>query len=373
MAELIAFGNGRGNESLADAQADVLKIGRLPRILNSGVDYNDLQTIVQGSPDDMEWSRRWESFGAVHEELGNLALAENRTRSAGEAFVRAAVYYHTGQSGNHTDLVEKKRLQERQQAVYRKAMPHLSPPAEQMSIPYKGIDFPANLRLPAKSSGGPSPVVLLLAGADSTKEEFYTLENTFLARGVGTFSFDGPGQSLTRAKTPYSADVETSISACFDVLERHPGVDGAGFGIWGRSLGGYGAPRAAALDKRIKACVSAGGFYDMYETWMNFPAVVRTNLGKVIGSHSPEEAEELAKGFTLQGLMPQVLCPFLVIHSHKDNVCSYHDGERMAREAGGPTEIHIFPEGDHACDNISYKVRPFTADWMARHLGVTAL
>ena len=357
---------------MADAHADVLKVGRLPRILNSGVDYSDLQAVVQGSPGDLEWSRRWEAFGTVHEELGDRALAEGRTLSAGEAFVRAAVYYHTGQSGNHTDLTEKKRVQERQQAVYRKGMAHLSPPAEQLTIPYKGIDFPGNLRLPTKANGGASPVVLLLAGADSTKEEFYTLENTFLARGVGTFSFDGPGQSLTRAKTPYSADVETSISACFDVLERHPGVDGAGFGIWGRSLGGYGAPRAAALDKRVKACVSAGGFYDMHETWMSFPAVVRENLGKVIGSRSPEEAEELARGFTLEGLMPQVLCPFLVIHSHGDNVCSYHDGERMAREAGGPTEIHIFPEGHHACDNNSNKVRPITADRKARQHGATA-
>ena len=62
-------------------------------------------------------------------------------------------------------------------------------------------------------------------------------------------------------------------------------------------------------------------------------------------------------------------CPFLVIHSHGDNVCPYEEGERMAREAAGPTEIRIFPEGDHACDNISYKVRPYTADWMAEKLG----
>jgi dipeptidyl aminopeptidase/acylaminoacyl peptidase len=356
---------------LAEPQEDVLKIGRLPRILNSGVDYNDLQKIIQGSPGDMEWSRRWEEFGAMHEELGDQALKDGSTRSAGEAFVRAAVYYHTGQSGNHSDPSEKARLQHRQQEVYRKGMPYLRPPAEQLVIPYKGISFPGNLRIP--EGAGSFPCVLLLAGADSTKEEFYTLENTFLVRGVATFSFDGPGQSLTRATLPYTADVETSIAACLDVLEKHPRIDGARFGIWGRSLGGYGAPRAAALDSRIKACVSAGGFYDMHESWLHFPAVVRTNLGKVIGAHSPEEAETLAKGFSLAGLMPRVTCPFLVIHSHGDIVCSYKDGERMAREAKGPTEIHIFPEGDHACDNISYKVRPFTADWLARHLGVAAL
>lgn len=356
---------------MADAQEDVLKIGRLPRILNSGVDYNDLQQIVRGSPGDLEWARRFEQFGALHEEIGDEALKEGNTRSAGEAFVRAAIYYHTGQSGNHSDPAERTRLQQRQQAVYRKGMAFLRPPTEQIVVPYRGVDFPGNLRRP--EGDGRAPCVLLLAGADSTKEEFYTLENTFLQRGVATFSFDGPGQSLTRAKLPYTADVETSIAACLDMLERHEGIDASRFGIWGRSLGGYGAPRAAALDGRIKACVSAGGFYDMFGIWERFPAVVRTNLGKVMGADSPDEAADLAKGFTLQGLMERVRCPFLVVHSHGDNVCPYEEGERMAREAKGPTEIRIFPEGDHACDNISYKVRPFTADWMARNLGVSKL
>ena len=32
-------------------------------------------------------------------------------------------------------------------------------------------------------------------------------------------------------------------------------------GIWGVSLGGYFAPRAAAFEKRIKACVALSGPY----------------------------------------------------------------------------------------------------------------
>ena len=85
-------------------------------------------------------------------------------------------------------------------------------------VPFRNIEFPGNLRRPAGAEK--PPCVVLLAGADSTKEEFYTLENTFFDRGVATFSFDGPGQSLTRNKIPYLAKVEESISAVLDVLER---------------------------------------------------------------------------------------------------------------------------------------------------------
>jgi len=33
-----------------------------------------------------------------------------------------------------------------------------------------------------------------------------------------------------------------------------------------------------------------------------------------------------------------------------------------------PTELVVYPEGDHVCFNISYKFRPLTADWTAEHL-----
>ena len=46
------------------------------------------------------------------------------------------------------------------------------------------------------------------------------------------------------------------------------------------------------------------------------------------------------------------------------------DGERLAREAKGPTEFVLYEEGNHVCFNISYKFRPLTADWMAEQLRV---
>jgi hypothetical protein len=51
-------------------------------------------------------------------------------------------------------------------------------------------------------------------------------------------------------------------------------------------------------------------------------------------------------------------------------VCPVEESERIKREAGGPTTLVVFPDGNHVCDNIPYKVRPLMADWMARELGV---
>jgi 2,6-dihydroxypseudooxynicotine hydrolase len=314
-----------------------------------------------------DWCPQWEAMAASHEALGDEALRQSNAVTAGEALVRAAIYYHTAQSVYFADPREKRRIQERQAAAYRKAMPYLRPPAEQLEIPFDGIRFVGNLRLP----GGPrpAPCVLLNPGADSTKEEFYTLEHEFLRRGLATFSYDGPGQGLTWAAMKLRPDFEKPVGAVLDVLGRRAELDASRFGIWGRSFGAYAAPRAASLEKRLKACISIGGFYAMLDIWDRLPGGVKDTLQFGFGVATHAAARACAEAYSLAGVLEQMTCPLLIVHSGMDTVCPVEESERMRRQAGGETTLVVFPEGNHVCDNIPYKVRPLMADWMARQLG----
>lgn len=71
-------------------------------------------------------------------------------------------------------------------------------------------------------------------------------------------------------------------------------------------------------------------------------------------------------------ILHKLKAPLLVVHSQGDTVTSYHEAEQIAREAGGPVELVLYPEGNHVCDNVAYKARPMMADWMARQLGLSA-
>jgi dipeptidyl aminopeptidase/acylaminoacyl peptidase len=342
----------------------------LPRLLASGVDHNDFALILNRLADWRDWPEAWESAAAQHEKLGDNALRDGRILSAGEAYSRAAVYYHTGQTVIFDDPDEKARLQTRQHAASRKGMPHVNPPIEALEIAFENITLPANLRIPAGLAS--APCVVLNAGADSTKEEFFTLENEFLKRGVATCSYDGPGQSLTWRKQKLRPDFEKPVGAIFNALEKHPRIDSNRFGIWGRSMGGYAAPRVAARDKRVKACISAGGFFDLLDTWDRAPLALHEALRFAFGSESFEAARERAKDFTLDGILDQNLCPTLIVHSGADKVMRASEAERIRDAAGPAAELVIFPEGSHVCDNIPYKIRPLMSDWMARHLGAQA-
>jgi len=86
------------------------------------------------------------------------------------------------------------------------------------------------------------------------------------------------------------------------------------------------------------------------------------------GVESQAAARACAESSSLAGVLEQMTCPLLIVHSGMDTVCPVEESERMRREAGGETTLVVFPEGNHVCDNIPYKVRPLMADWMACQL-----
>ena len=83
-----------------------------------------------------------------------------------------------------------------------------------------------------------------------------TNERVFLERGMATLAFDGPGQGEAEYDLAICPEYERPVGAVIDWLSKRTDIDSEKLGIWGVSLGGYYAPRAAAFDHRIKACIS---------------------------------------------------------------------------------------------------------------------
>jgi len=90
-----------------------------------------------------------------------------------------------------------------------------------------------------------------------------------------------------------------------------------------------------------------------------------------VRSHSGtmEECYARSKVLTLEGRAQQIKCPLLVIFGAGDRLIPPADGQRLAHLASGPSELVMYPEGNHVCFNISYKFRPLSGDWMSRTLG----
>lgn len=339
-----------------------------PRFVSSGVPLTDFDEVTAGISRWDDWCAAWGARAAIHEELGKKALADGCKLSAGEHLTRAAILYHFGKFMFVHDLDQMKRAHRKVIECRELALPHLRPPGERVIIPYEGKFLAGTLRKPA--SVDRPPVVVMCVGLDSTKEEMDVYEGIFLARGMATLAFDGPGQGEAEYDIPIRGDYEVAVKAVVDTIETRPDLDAKRVGLWGVSLGGYYSARAAAFEKRAKACISLSGPYSWVGTFDGRNELSREAFRVRSHSKTMEEAREVAKTLTLEGVAKNITCPIYVVGGELDNLTPPHNAQRIAREVSGPCELLIVKGGNHVANNRRYLFQTQTADWIAQHLGM---
>ena len=337
-----------------------------PRFVANGVDTNDFRTVTGSVETWEEWLPAWRANGDLHAELARAAEHAGRTRTAGEAWNRAALSYHFGKFVWMLDLDRYRETTLLAVEALRNAHRHLDPTAERLDIPYGTITMAANLRRPERVER--PPLVLLLPGLDSTKEEFFAWENVFLARGLATVSLDGPGQGETGLSSSIEPAYERAVGAALDVLERRDDVDPGRVGLAGVSLGGYYAPRAAAYEPRVKAAVGISGPFDFAACWETMPGPTRETVRHHVGAADEGEARAKAAALNLYDAAPRLERPYLAITGRRDRLIPWEQTKRQADEAPGG-EFVLFDEGNHVCNNLPYLYRPLAADWLRERLG----
>ncbi|MGH2527182.1 MAG: alpha/beta hydrolase family protein, partial [Actinomycetota bacterium] len=101
--------------------------------------------------------------------------------------------------------------------------------------------------------------------------------------------------------------------------------------------------------------------------WDGLPSLTRETFVHHSGAKDVDEARSIASSLTLDGVLPKVTQPLLVIFGKLDRLIPYQQAERVAAEAPD-AELVMYPDGNHVCNNIPYKYRPLAGDWMAERL-----
>jgi alpha-beta hydrolase superfamily lysophospholipase len=339
-----------------------------PRFTLNGVTPADFDRVTRGLDRWDDWCAAWVAVGGEHEELGRRALAEGRTRSAGEHLARAAVYHHFAKFVFVQDPVQMRAAHLRAVACLDDALPHLDPPGRRLELPFENARLVGVLRVPRAAA--PPPVVVLLPGLDSTKEELGSTEETFLARGLATFTLDGPGQGEAEAALPIRGDWAPVAEAVWEGLGHHPEVDRARLGVWGVSLGGYySACVAAALGDRAKACVSLSGPFDWSECWDGLPELTRRTFTVRSLATDDQDARRIARGLTMRERAASLTAPLLIVFGRQDRLIPWQQAEQLRDAVRGPVELLMIEHGNHGCADVAPWHRPYTADWLAARLG----
>jgi 2,6-dihydroxypseudooxynicotine hydrolase len=338
-----------------------------PRFVANGVALTDFEDVTGSIASWDDWCGAWSARAAVHEAMGREALADKKFISAGEHLQRAGVYYHFGKFLFVQDLAQMKAAHMKAVECRTLALPHLKPAGERVEMPYEGKWLAGILRKPAGVAR--PPIVAFACGLDSCKEETDAYEQPFLARGVATLVFDGPGQGEGEYDFAIRGDYEVAVKAVIDFIETRRDLDPSRVGLAGISLGGYYAPRAAAFDKRVKACLSLGGPYDWADSWDGLPALTQDAFRVRSKSATMDEARRKAATLTLKGIADRITCPIYIMNGRQDRIVRPADSERLAREVKGPVTLQMIDDGNHVANNRAYRWRAQSADWMAEQLG----
>lgn len=336
-----------------------------PRMVTQGIDYNDFVRTTARIERWEEWLDAWSETGELHLRLAREAEDAGRRRTAGEAFVRAALCFHFAK---YVWVVQPERNREttiRARDALREAQRLLDPSAERIEAPLDGGAVLGNLRRPAGLER--PPLVLLIPGLDSTKEEFFNFERVFLERGLATLSLDGPGQGEAGFELPIRPDYEVAVSTILDALTGRGDLDLARVGAAGVSLGGYYAPRAAAFEPRLRAVAAVSGPRNLGELWDDLPLLTRESFVHYSRSADLESGRQRALQLDLAGVAGHIAQPLLVVTGKLDRLIPWESTKLVAEEAPDSTFV-LYEEGNHVCNNVAYRYRPLLADWLAERL-----
>ena len=336
----------------------------------------------QAAPD--AWREEWCAMGRRLESVATAADAEGRAMTAGNYYLRAGMYYFTGERfvvpGELKQQIGKKAL-DCQHAGLTRRYPNL----ELVEVPYEGTTLPA-LFMKAPGVTGRAPTVVVFDGMDNCKEMSVLFAGLELAsRGWHTLAIDGPGQGESLRLRGLSArhDYEVPGAAAYDYVAARAEVDPARVVVMGYSFGGYYAARIAAFDRRYAAGVAFAALHWDLAAWQReikrrhesdptTTAQSTFHFPWVMGCPDMDAAIEKAKRFSLADVAPRITRPFLIVHSEDDRVVPVESARRLYEAVGSPRKhLKIFTAEDGATYHAQADNRPVAVDYIADWIAAT--
>jgi 2,6-dihydroxypseudooxynicotine hydrolase len=341
---------------------------RLARMGVAGrLDYSEISRVLQSIRRRADWVPVWMAASDRHRALAEAAQSVGTPASAGDAYLRASMCAHW--ASLYAQGPAKSKTHRTSVDLYRRGAPWFDPPSQPVDIPFDGDALPAYLRVPRGVEG--PPVVLMIGGADTNKEELHHWGSEFTRRGIAALPFDGPGQGELAARygrlTMRLDEFHRAVLAVIRWIQTsQPELNADRVGIFGNSLGGYLALDAALRIDDVAAVISNGGFHDARS--MNiWPEGVLKAFSSCLGiEEDPKVREHVRAHLNLDVVEGTNRPPALIVHGDRDDLSDAAEARAAAQRMDGTAVV--VRDGWHTCTNRDHVMSPLFADWMQQAL-----
>jgi len=235
-----------------------------------------LETTAQISEGDLEsWSAAWK---ATADRVQALAVRTRDPRSRGGAYMRASTYQRLAEFLLSPDDPRRPESLDKAVRWFGQGLDALAVRHESFSVGYDTGRLRA-LYLPGPAGAENKPLIIAIGGYDSILEEKYAvIGKAALDRGYSVLLYERPGQGepLRKYGLRFTPEWEKPNAAVLDeFLRTHEKP--SKIVLFGMSMGGYLAPRAAAFEERIDGVVAYDVCFDLHECAVRTMSAVKQN------------------------------------------------------------------------------------------------
>jgi len=282
----------------------------------------------------------------------------------------AAMCYHAAHLVTEDDPRIVRALRASAVQAFSQAITRLVPGTRRVSIPWRTRRLPAYLSIP-HDAAQPAPLIVMLNGATTTKEETFLWSDGFLSGGFAILALDWPGTGEATDGQQLSSYCDDMTDGIFALAAAEPAIDEESVAFLGISLGGVVAIRAAATDRRIGAVIAVTPPYDP-RPWVNsINPLVAQQLVSLAGQ--APSVPVLIADFSLPDVVGRVRCPALVFGAARDLVVPPDESMKLTSAFGELGTLVWYADGSHALYDRVDDWTAVAAEWLATLFELPAL
>jgi dienelactone hydrolase len=344
------------------------------------------QSIYTGDPDQLEvaqrmkpfnlesWINEWTRVAERNQELAEKAASQGYKLTANEYYLRASSFYREAAWPQPVTEARMLPTYKKMRDCFDKAWQLGRAPFEKVQINYEGTMLDGYFRKP---NGGPAgkkyPVVIPFQGADTMAEATIMGGAAYVARGMAYLAVDFPGQggALRLKDMHLPPDTERVAKAMVDYLETRPDVDATKVGMQGISMGGYGVPRAASGESRIKAAFMSSGSYNLGQDLFEYYPPIQERVRWIIGAKDLADARKKLADYTMEARATRIECPMLIGYSKDDRIMDPQGAFRLYKAATNSKRDMVEGTGHAQAANAGgprLAREPIFPDWAMKQL-----
>lgn len=253
--------------------------------------------------DPSSWVGAWLAIADRLAQAAESMQAKGRRVSARETYLRAMTYYRFASVCQSPHAPALPTTWQKMRACFCQAAELFDPPIIPLRIPFEGKALTGYFMRP-DAREVKRPTLLAVSGGEGVAEDMYFFGGAAgVQRGYNILMCEGPGQgqAILDGMT-VRTDTETLAERIVDFALGLPGVDPERLALYGISGGGYAVTRAAAFEKRIKACIAnppiidlAGLIRSEWGALQGAPNVIKDALVSLLARRSAVSQVSLSK------------------------------------------------------------------------------